>query len=74
MAKRIAINAKCQRRESATRWRRSSFIEAFPGIPQGGGTRLSAQGVEIRADETAYAQLATLNYQPGSGGGKGLVH
>ena len=51
-------------RESATRWRRSSFIEAFPGIPQGGGTAFQQQGVEIRADETAYAQLATLNYQP----------
>ena len=65
MAKRIAINAKCQRpgvcnaMETLLVHRDISqeFLkEAAPAFQQ--------QGVEIRADETAYAQLATLNYQP----------
>ena len=65
MAKRIAINAKCQRPGVCNametllvhRGISEEFLkEAAPAFQQ--------QGVEIRADEIAYAQLATLNYQP----------
>ncbi len=65
MAKRIAINAKCQRPGVCNametllvhRGVSQKFLEeAAPAFQQ--------RGVEIRADETAYAQLATLNYQP----------
>jgi glutamate-5-semialdehyde dehydrogenase len=65
MAKRIAINAKCQRPGVCNametllvhRGISQEFLkEAAPAFQQ--------RGVEIRADETAYAQLATLNYQP----------
>ena len=65
MAKRIAINAKCQRPGVCNametllvhRGISEEFLrEAAPAFQH--------QGVEIRADETAYAQLATLNYQP----------
>ena len=65
MAKQIAINAKCQRPGVCNametllvhRGISQEFLkEAAPAFQQ--------QGVEIRADETAYAQLATLNYQP----------
>jgi glutamate-5-semialdehyde dehydrogenase len=65
MAKRIAINAKCQRPGVCNametllvhRGISEEFLkEAAPAFQQ--------RGVEIRADETAYAQLATLNYQP----------
>ena len=76
MAKQIAINAKCQRpgicnaMETLLVHRRISeeFLEeAAPAFQE--------QGVEIRADETAYAQLQRLNYRAlGSSGGKGLVH
>lgn len=65
MAKEIAINAKCQRpgvcnaMETLLVHRGISqefLTEAAPAFQQ--------QGVEIRADEAAYAQLAELNYQP----------
>jgi glutamate-5-semialdehyde dehydrogenase len=65
MAKRIAINAKCERPGVCNametllvhRGISEEFLkEAAPAFQH--------QGVEIRADETAYAQLATLNYQP----------
>ena len=65
MAKRIAINAKCQRPGVCNametllvhRGVSAEFLkEAAPAFQQ--------RGVEIRADEIAYAQLATLNYQP----------
>ena len=65
MAKQIAINAKCQRpgtcnaMETLLVHRRISeeFLgEAAPAFQE--------QGVEIRADETAYAQLQRLNYEP----------
>ncbi len=76
MAKQIAINAKCQRpgicnaMETLLVHRRISeeFLgEAAPAFQQ--------QGVEIRADETAYAQLAKIELPAlGSSGGKGLVY
>ena len=65
MATRIAINAKCQRPGVCNametllvhRGVSAEFLkEAAPAFQQ--------RGVEIRADEIAYAQLATLNYQP----------
>jgi glutamate-5-semialdehyde dehydrogenase len=65
MAKQIAINAKCQRPGTCNametllvhRGISQEFLkQAAPAFQQ--------QGVEIRADETAYAQLATLKYQP----------
>jgi glutamate-5-semialdehyde dehydrogenase len=65
MAERIAFNAKCQRpgvcnaMETLLIHRDVSeayFRKAAPGFQQ--------QGVEIRADETAYSQLSTLNYKP----------
>ena len=46
-------------------WRRSWFIEAFPrSSSRRPHPAFQQRGVEIRADEIAYAQLATLNYQP----------
>jgi glutamate-5-semialdehyde dehydrogenase len=65
MAERIALNAKCQRpgvcnaMETLLIHRDVSevfFRKAAPGFQQ--------QGVEIRADDTAYSQLSALNYQP----------
>jgi glutamate-5-semialdehyde dehydrogenase len=65
MATRIAINAKCQRPGVCNametllvhRGVSAEFLkEAAPAFQQ--------RGVEIRADQIAYAQLATLNYQP----------
>jgi len=65
MAERIAFNAKCQRpgvcnaMETLLIHRGVSeafFRKAAPGFQQ--------QGVEIRADDTAYSQLSALNYQP----------
>ena len=65
MATRIAINAKCQRPGVCNametllvhRGISAEFLkEAAPAFQE--------RGVEIRADQIAYAQLATLNYQP----------
>jgi glutamate-5-semialdehyde dehydrogenase len=65
MAERIALNAKCQRpgvcnaMETLLIHRDVSEVflrKAAPGFQQ--------QGVEIRADDTAYSQLSALNYQP----------
>ncbi len=65
MAERISFNAKCQRpgvcnaMETLLIHRDVSeayFRKAAPGFQR--------HGVEIRADETAYSQLSTLNYQP----------
>ena len=65
MAKRIAINAKCQRPGVCNAM---ETLLVHRGISEeflkGAAPAFQQRGVEIRADETAYAQLATLNYQP----------
>jgi glutamate-5-semialdehyde dehydrogenase len=65
MAERIAINAKCQRpgvcNAMETLLVHRGISEAFfcKAAP-----RFQEQGVEIRADQAAYSQLAALNYRP----------
>jgi glutamate-5-semialdehyde dehydrogenase len=65
MAERIAFNAKCQRpgvcNAMETLLIHRGVSEAFF---RGAGPAFQRQGVEIRADETAYSQLSALNYQP----------
>jgi glutamate-5-semialdehyde dehydrogenase len=65
MAKRIAINAKCQRPGVCNAM---ETLLVHRGISEeflkGAAPAFQRQGVEIRADETAHAQLAALNYQP----------
>jgi glutamate-5-semialdehyde dehydrogenase len=65
MAERIAFNAKCQRpgvcNAMETLLIHRGVSEAFlrKAAPE-----FQRKGVEIRADDTAYSQLSTLNYQP----------
>ena len=65
MAERIALNAKCQRpgvcNAMETLLIHRGVSEAFL---RKAGPKFQRQGVEIRADETAYSQLSALNYQP----------
>jgi glutamate-5-semialdehyde dehydrogenase len=65
MAKRIAINAKCQRpgvcNAMETLLVHRGISEEFLKVA---APDFQQQRVEIRADDAAYAQLATLNYQP----------
>ena len=65
MAERIAFNAKCQRpgvcNAMETLLLHRDVSEAYL---RKAAPRFQRQGVEIRADETAYSQLSTLNYQP----------
>jgi glutamate-5-semialdehyde dehydrogenase len=65
MAERIAINAKCQRPGVCNAM---ETLLVHRGISQAffskAAPRFQEQGVEIRADEAAYSQLAALNYQP----------
>jgi glutamate-5-semialdehyde dehydrogenase len=65
MAERIAVNAKCQRpgvcNAMETLLVHRGISEAF--FKKAGPT-FQKQGVEIRADETAYSQLLALNYRP----------
>jgi glutamate-5-semialdehyde dehydrogenase len=65
MAKRIAINAKCQRpgvcNAMETLLVHRGISEEFLAAA---APAFQQQGVEIRADDAAYAQLATLNYRP----------
>jgi glutamate-5-semialdehyde dehydrogenase len=65
MAERIALNAKCQRPGVCNAMEalliHRGISEAFfkRAAPE-----FQREGVEIRADETAYSQLSALNYQP----------
>ena len=65
MAERIALNAKCQRPGVCNAMEalliHRGVSEAFfrKAAPE-----FQRQGVEIRADDTAYSQLSALNYQP----------
>jgi glutamate-5-semialdehyde dehydrogenase len=65
MAKRIAVNAKCQRPGVCNAM---ETLLIHRGVSQeflkAAAPAFQQRGVEIRADETAYAQLAGLNYQP----------
>jgi glutamate-5-semialdehyde dehydrogenase len=65
MAERIALNAKCQRpgvcNAMETLLIHRGVSEAFL---RKAGPKFQRQGVEIRADDTAYSQLSALNYQP----------
>jgi glutamate-5-semialdehyde dehydrogenase len=65
MAERIALNAKCQRpgvcNAMETLLIHRGVSEAFL---RKAAPKFQRQGVEIRADDTAYSQLSALNYQP----------
>jgi glutamate-5-semialdehyde dehydrogenase len=65
MAELIALNAKCQRpgvcNAMETLLIHRGVSEAFL---RKAAPKFQRQGVEIRADDTAYSQLSALNYQP----------
>ncbi|HEY5953481.1 MAG TPA: glutamate-5-semialdehyde dehydrogenase [Terrimicrobiaceae bacterium] len=65
MAERIAINAKCQRPGVCNAM---ETLIVHRGISRAffekAARRFQELGVEIRADETAFAELSALNYQP----------
>ncbi|HEY5707466.1 MAG TPA: glutamate-5-semialdehyde dehydrogenase [Terrimicrobiaceae bacterium] len=65
MASRIALNAKCQRpgvcNAMETLLVHRGISEEFFGKA---AAEFQGRSVEIRADDTAYAQLSAFNYQP----------
>jgi glutamate-5-semialdehyde dehydrogenase len=65
MAERIAINAKCQR-PGVCNAMETLLVHRAIAQPffKKAASQFQKHGVEIRADETAFAQLSELNYQP----------